>query len=249
MEYLIDQFANASPTVRIDPDASAVSIYPILDRLFEDQPVTITDSAVDQPDDIAVIRDGDIAASSSAEELLRSVLLVNSDVYITGSRKLTEVKLPDVLEALEGTPLRVRGYPVSDTEKLLLIAVSRAIERMAYETGAGTLRVGFQRFSRLVEESGTYRVYERLSETDVDIHAYGVEDRPLPSEFGFTVHGDTSRLHRRCWFAVFVPPSTEERSAGLFAIERDSNHYSGFWTFRPQRVRSINRAIERSVTA
>lgn len=249
MDHLIERLADASPTVRINPDTCAGPVRETLDRIFENQPVSIAETPAGQNEDIVVVRDGEVVAGSSTEELLRSILLVNSDVYITGSRSLAETELPDVLKALEETPLRLRGYPASDSEKLLLITVSRAIERLAYEANRGTLRVGFQRLSRLVDEPGTYRVYERLCESDLDVHAYGVGDSSPPSAFDLSVHAGTSRFHRRCWFVVFEPSETGEQYAGLFAIEREPNHWDGFWTFRPRRVRSIARAIESDIAA
>ena len=249
MNRLIDRFANASPTLYIDPDACVAPVHEAMDQLFEDQPVTVSGGSSDQPDDIVVVRDGEVVASSSADELLESVLLINSDVYISGSRSLTETEFPEALKALEETPFRLRGYPKSDSEKLLLITVSRAIERLAYGTGEGTLRVGVQQLSRLVDEPGTYRVYERLCETDLDVHVYGVEDTQLPAELDLTAHTGTSQFYRDCWFVVFEPPSSNGRSAGLYAIEREPNHWEGFWTFRPQRVGSISRTIEDSTAA
>ncbi len=230
----------------IDPDASAAPVREALHRLFDNQPVTICEGAANQNDDLVVIRDGEIIASSSVDELLRSVLLINSDVYISGARGLEETELPDVLKALEETPLRLRGYPDSDLEKLLFVKVSRAIERLAYETGKGTLWVGFQRLSRLVDEPGTYEAYKQLCTTDLDIHAYGVDDPRLPPEIerDLTVHAGSSRLHSRCWFVVFEPPSSNGRSAGLLAIEQEPNCYTGFWTFQPRRVESIRQTIE-----
>lgn len=246
MEHLIERFADASPTVRVDPNACVAPVRETLGRIFENQPVSITETPADQSDDIVVVRDGEVVAGSSTEEFLRSVLLINSDVYITGSRDLTETELPDMLKALEETPLRLRGYPASHSEKLLLITVSRAIERLAYEAGRGTVRIGFQRLSRLVDEPGTARVYERLSETDLDVHAYGIGDSSLPSAFDLSVHTGSSQMYRRCWFVIFEPPTAAGQYAGLFAIEREPNHWDGFWTFRPQRVRSLDRAIRRS---
>ena len=246
MEHLIERFADASPTVRVDPDACVAPVRETLDRIFENQPISITETPGEQRNDIVVVRDGEVVAGSSTEELLRSVLLVNSDVYITGSRDLTETELPDVLRALEETPLRLRGYPASDSEKLLLITVSRAIERLAYEAGRGTVRVGFQRLSRLVDEPGTARVYERLCETDLDVHAYGVEDASPPLDLD--VHTGISQMYRRCWFVIFEPSTAAGRYAGLFAIEREPNRWDGFWTFRPERVRSLEQAIRESMT-
>ena len=160
-----------------------------------------------------------------------------------------------MLCALEEIPFLVRGYPESDTEKLLLIAVSREIERRAYNAGAGTLHVGFQELSRLVDEPGTYRVYEQLCETDLDIHAYGVEDVSPPTELDLTVHTGSSLFYRRSWFVVFQPeqavqqaadtvatPPTDQ-AAGLFSTEREPNRWGGFWTFDPERVDTITRTI------
>lgn len=246
MKNPVDEIENASPTVCIDPEASFAPVREVMDRLFENQPVSISEGSADQSDDLVVVRDGETIASSSIEELLRSVLLINSDVYISGSRSLEETELPDVLKALEETPLRLRGYPDSNSEKLLFIAVSRTIERLAYETGDGTLWVGFQRLSRLVDEPGTYEVYEQLITTDLDVHVYAVEDTRPPPELDdtVTVHTGTSHLHSRCWFVVFEPLSSDKRSSGLFAVERESNYYEGFWTFQPERVESLRRTIE-----
>ncbi len=249
MNNLIDRFANASPTLHIDSDACVAPVHETMDQLFENQPVTVSGGSSDQPDDVVVLRDGEVVASSSAEEILESVLLINSDVYISGSRSLTETEFPEVLRALEETPFRLRGYPKSDSEKLLLITVSRAIERLAHETREGTLRVGVQQLSRLVDEPGTYRVYERLCEADLDVHVYGVEDTRPPAELDLTVHTGTSPLYRHCWFVVFEPPSSNGRSAGLWAVEEEPNHWEGFWTFRPQRVEPISRTIEDSAAA
>ncbi len=246
MEELIDRVQDASATMCVDPAASVAPVRETLDRIFENQPVTVDEADTDQEGDVVVVRDDRVVASSSIEELLQSILLVNSDIYTTGSRALTETELPDVLKALEETPLRLRGYPESDSEKLLLVTVSRAIERLAYETGAGTIRAGFQRLSRLTDESGTYRVYEQLCATDLDVHAYGSRDVP-PPELDLTVHTGTSRIHRGCWFVVFIPPTAGDRAAGMFAIEREPNRWKGFWTFRPPRVRSIDRAIGHAI--
>lgn len=215
--------------------------------MFDNQPVSVTTGSLEQSSEIEVFCDGTRLAGSSVDELLRSLLLVNSDVYITGSRPLVECTLPDVLRALQEVPFLVRGYPASDTEKLLLIAVSREIERIAYEAATGTLRVGFQQLSRLVDEPGTYRVYEQLCETDLEIHAYGLEDVPLPKELDLTVHTGSSRLYRHGWFVVFQPETTDDpataQAAGLFSIARESNHWDGFWTYDPERVDTITETI------
>jgi hypothetical protein len=248
IDRLFTQLPSRSYTIRVDPAVSIGPIREILGRIFDTQPVAVTEGTANQAGDIEVVRDGTVVASSSAEAIMQSVLLVNSDVYITGSRRLADSELPDVLRALQEIPFQLRGYPESDSEKLLLIAVSRAIERRAAEAGAGTLRVGFQQLSRLVDEPGTHRVYEQLCATDLDIHAYGVEDVSPPAEFDLTLHTGRSRLHRRDWFVAFQPASTDDQPAGLFSTEREPNRWDGFWTFDPERVESIMQLVRETTT-
>jgi len=243
IDPLLAELPSRSYTIRVDPTASVAPVRETLARIFDTQPVSVTEGTADQQAEIVVVEDGTIVASSSVDEVLQAVLLVNSDAYTSGSRTLAESKLPAVLKALADVPFQLRGYPVSDSEKLLLIAVSRAIERQAYDLGAGTLQVGFQQLSRLVDEPGTYRVYEQLCETDLDIHVYGVADVLPPDELDLTVHTGSSQLHRRGWFVVFQPEGADDQPAALFSTEQESNQWRGFWTFDAERVASIRHRI------
>jgi len=251
-DRLFTQLPKGSYTIRVDPTASVAPVRETLVRVFDKQPVSVTAGSVDQSSEIEVLRDGTRVAGSSVDELFQSLLLVNSDVYISGSRPLAECILPDVLWALQEIPFLVRGYPESDTEKLLLIAVSREIERIAYTAATGTLRVGFQQLSRLVDEPGTYRIYEQLCETDLDIHVYGVENVPLPTELDLTVHTGSSQLYRHGWFVVFQPETTGDPAAtraALFSTEREPNRWGGFWTDDPDRVDAIAQTILESTSS
>lgn len=243
MERVFETRGEPTVTLRVDPDASVAPIREALARIFDTDRVSIIEGSPTQPAEVVAVRDDEVVATSSAESLLQSLLLVNSDVYITGSRALDEAALPDVLQALHDIPFRLRGFPDSDSEKLLLIAVSREIERRAAETGAGTLRVGFQQLSRLVEEPGTYRVYERLGETDLAVHAYGVGDTTPPAELDVRTHTGTSQLHRKGWFVVFEPPTRDIEPAGLYAIERGENDWEGLFSFEPSRIESMRTVI------
>jgi hypothetical protein len=183
-----------------------------------------------------------------ANELLESVLLINSDLYKTGAIELDAVALPDVFAGLDEVPFRVRGYPASNKEKLLLIVVSRVIERIAAEHGAGTLRASFQRLSRLDDERGTRSVYERVAGTGVDVHVYGVGDADSLSPLPVTVHTGTSYAYRRSWFVVFTPPDGADGDhVALLALEDEPNVWEGFWTFRPELVTRIERYIAEEV--
>ena len=244
MRRPFERLPPASATIRIDPSASVAPVQDALSRLFDDQQVSVTTADSGQADEVAVVRDGEVVATSSASAMMRSLLLVNSDVYITGSRGLDDAALPPTVQALHDLQFRLAGYPESDSEKLLLIALSRAIERRALDAGRGTLRVGFQRLSRLVDEAGTRRVYERLAETDLAVHAYGVGDTDLPESLGVTAHTGTTDLHRRGWFVVFEPPAASDAEpAALYAIEVGDNRWDGFWTYTPERVDGITEVI------
>lgn len=235
-------------TIRVDPEASVAPIRKALTRIFDTEQVSVTEGSASQAADVAAVRDGRVVATSPADALMRSLLLINSDVYITGSRDLDDARLPAVLQALHDIPFQLRGYPESDSEKLLLIVVSRAIERRAAEIGAGTLRVGFQTLSRLVEEPGTYRVYQRLADTDLAVHAYGVGDVLPPDDIDLAVHTGTSQFYRKGWFVVFEPPTADGEPAGLYAVERSENEWDGFWTFEPARVDAMEAVIAESAT-
>ncbi|KDS90646.1 histidine kinase [Halorubrum saccharovorum] len=219
----------------------------LLDSLLEDQSVAISERDLPDTDAdvVLLVEDGEVVARSTLDELLESVLLINSDLYKTGTIDLDEVSLPDVLSGLDEVPFRLRGYPHSNKEKLLLIVVSRVIERIAAEAGGGTLRASFQRLSRLRDERGTHEVYEAVGNSGVDVHVYGVGDVDPSSSLPVTVHRGRSYPYRRSWFVVFTPPEEADagRHAALVALEDEPNVWDGFWTFRPALVDRIDRHI------
>ncbi|MGQ3328281.1 MULTISPECIES: DICT sensory domain-containing protein [Halorubrum] len=219
----------------------------LLDALLEDQSVAISERDLPETDTdvVLLIEDEEVIARSALDELLESVLLINSDLYKTGAVDLDEIALPDVLAGLDEVPFRLRGYPHSNKEKLLLIVVSRVIERIAAETGGGTLRASFQRLSRLEDERGTRDVYEAVGDAGVDVHVYGVGDADPGATLPVTVHQGRSYPYRRSWFVVFTPPPAADagRHAALVALEDEPNVWDGFWTFRPELVARIERHI------
>lgn len=189
------------------------------------------------------------------------MLFVNSDLYTTGSRDLSELQIPTVITGLEDAVFTLRGYPESNRQKLLLITISRFIERVAWTAGSGTLRSSFQRLSRIDDEVGTRRVYERVTEAGVDTHLYGIPD-DLPRSLDAVIHGGDSRDFTDSWFVVYDPPNgpqaIEDGAAtdlergvrggvGLLAVETDPRRWQGIWTFDPGPLRELNRYIERNL--
>ncbi|AXG06308.1 histidine kinase [Haloplanus rubicundus] len=206
---------------------------------------------LDVPDaeaDQVVLLDGDdVVATSPLAVLEDEILLVNSDLYMTGAKALGDVTLPDVFANLDETPFRVRGYPASGSEKLPLIMISRHIEQLAWEHGSGRLRSSFQRLSRLDDERGTRTVYETVGNTDVDVHVYGVPDWLPPESFPGVVHAGYDGEFRTSWFVVFHTEDPTAETAALVAEHIGDNEWDALWTFDDDRIRTINRYIERTL--
>jgi len=204
----------------------------MLENLFEEQSVAVEDRIDEEYDDntVLLVEGDDVVATSPLSALQDAVLMINSDLFITGTRDMVATEVPDVIDGLTEVPFTLRGYPDSNKEKLLLILISRHIERLAYEHGAGTLRSSFQQLSRIEDERGTRRAYERVAETDVDVHIYGQPDWLVPEEFPVTAHGGYKWDFRHSWFVLFNPPG-EEEGAALLAIETNPGEWEGFWTY------------------
>jgi len=246
-----DEIHDSNKTLAFVNRSSPDAVRNLLGSLFGDQSVPIDELTlpIGESDTVALLEDGELIAESTVDELLQSVLMVNTDIYKTGARSLAEISVPDVLEGLDEVPFRVRGYPASDKEKLLMVAMSRVIERMAADSQGGTLRASFQRLSRITDEQGTERVYQTIGESGTDVHVYGVDDWDRPS-LPVTVHTGTSPEYRRSWFVVFTPPDDagpDAEQAALVALEDEPNLWDGFWTFRPELVTRVQNYIATSL--
>ena len=224
-------------------------IQDMLEETFDERSVGIEELDVpDAADDVVVLLDGDeVVATSPLRVLEDELLFVNSDLYITGTKALGDVTLPSVFAKLDETPFRVRGYPASDSEKLPLIIISRYIEQLAWEHGSGRLRSSFQRLSRLDDERGTRTVYETVGDTDVDVHVYGVPDWIPPRSFPGVVHAGYHGEFRTSWFVVFHADDADVETAALVAERVGDNEWEALWTFDDERIRAVNRYIERTL--
>ena len=248
-------------TDAVDDSSEAVpSIDVEVLRRHENVPFDGGDPA--EIENLVLLMEGDeVVAGSTLGELGDAVLFVNSDLYITGSRSLADVDLPSVISGLDDATFTLRGYPESNRQKLLLITISRFIERAAWMAGDGTLRSSFQRLSRIDDEVGTREVYERVSETGVDTHLYGVPD-DLPEGLDAVIHAGDAPDFTDSWFVVYRPPEGPhpaesdpdsdlgrgiEGGVGLLAVETEPRTWRGLWTFDSERVSRVNRYIERNL--
>ncbi|RQG92760.1 histidine kinase [Natrarchaeobius halalkaliphilus] len=194
-----------------------------------------------ETDAVALLEDGALVATSTMTELYESILAINSDLFVTGSRTFGEIDVPDVLEGLDDSRLRLRGYPLADKEKLVLILVSRYIEQLAWSSRSGTLRSSFQHLSRLNDEVGTNEVYARLEETNVDVHVYGFRGS---TDLDVTAHLGSTTEHRDGWFVIYDPddPSSDD-AAALVCLEVEPRVWDGFFTFDAARTAALEEYI------
>lgn len=271
LRSFIDDIGSVSRTIAVVGDDATSPLEALLADTFGDQPIDVessatvpVDSDIDPEIADALERDGDTAvlleagmpvAASPMSDLYDSLLAINSDLFVTGARGVGDIDLPAVLAALDETRLRLRGYPRSHKEKLLLILISRYIEQHAWAAGSGTLRSGFQHLERIDDEIGTREVYAELTTTDVDVHVYGLEsDVATAVDLDVTRHTGTGAEYRDGWFVVYEPDETaalENDPApdpiALVCLEIEPGVWDGFWTYDPDRVAGIGAYVEQEL--
>lgn len=223
-------------------DSHPASYDQILQKLFQRQPVEQTDLDTNIDGDQVILLDEEqtVVATSPLQALSETILLVNSDLYRTGGVRLSEIEVPDVIEALSDTVFHARGFPESNYEKLPLILISRQIERLSYEHG-GTHRASFQRLSRIEDERGTANVYRKLSEQGVNTHVYGVPDELPPRELDVSIHAGFGGDWDSSWFVLH---RSETAAAALVALETGVNEWEARWTYERETVEEIEDVIK-----
>lgn len=121
-----------------------------------------------------------------------------------------------------------------------MVAASREIEDRAWRVGRGSLYAGFQTVSTL---SGERDLYERLGDSDVDVHAYAVPDIDPPEDSSFQLHLSRNEEIASSWFVVFDDWSRERdvrsQKCALLAEEREPRQFYGFWTYDAATVEYI----------
>lgn len=225
----------------LNPDVSPAATNRIHDYL-DAQHVRITRAETDSrsPKNVAILHDdGEFRAASDLREVAK-----RADVDGAMSADFEDVPTPEVLTAIDNRTF-------SEFGKRRMIVASREIENLAYDTGGGNLYSGFQRLS-LVESQ--HRIYQKLGESDVDVHVYGYPDWDVPERLGVDVYPNETEEIGRTWFVAFdggasaTPAGTGQSGAGgghdepkgaLLAEEVGENVYSGFWTYRPAIVDEI----------
>ncbi|MFB6311793.1 MAG: DICT sensory domain-containing protein [Salinirussus sp.] len=241
VKALIDRVDAEPATLLVLNRTEPAPFLNLLSSAFERQPVHVVEREVPGPisDEVILVDKEGVRATSHLTDLAEGFLLINSDQYRTSARNLEESAVPAVLRELTDIAFDLRGYPASNKEKLLLIVMSRYIEARALRIGSGELRAAFQRLSRLDDEYGTRMVYERLADTDVETHVYGVDDDLSGVPENLHVHADDTEEYRRSWFVTFESESGYDEAVALVAWETGENHWRGSWTFDPAKTRSV----------
>jgi hypothetical protein len=251
VETLDTLFAAGDPpdrTLAVVGDEQPGPVIDLFEEAFGSLDIDLTEMDIDADidDGVALVEGDDVVATSPMDSLRNTVLLVNSDLYTTGLSGIEGHDAPEVLTELDGAVYTLRGFPASTKEKLLLIVMSRYIEHRALKVGGGRLDVAFQKLSRIEDEYGTERIYERLADSGVEVHVYGVPDSYPTDIDGLWTHTGHSKAYRRSWFVVFSPPDDRVDPAALFARETDRNVWRSTWTYDPDRIDAIRQYIDRN---
>lgn len=122
-----------------------------------------------------------------------------------------------------------------------LLAVSREIEDRALRVGAGTLRVSFQTLSAFRPQVEVYR--HLATETNLDIHIYGLDDWTPPTIAGVTYHSDSGSAVDRYWLLAFDGGDDPTQACALLAQEQ-ADGYAGVWTDDSEIVGRILSALD-----
>lgn len=247
-QFLGDESAVSRSLVIVNRTAPK-PVARMLSKMFEGEAIDVSETEIEEmaSDTVVLVEDDEVIAHSSLDELQEEILLINSDLFISGARGLEEIEPLAVLESLADTPLFVRGYPESHSEKLPLILISRYIERRAWCQQRGTLRASFQSLDRITDEIGTHQVYQRLDRVPVDVHVYGTPGWTPQPDSTITAHAGWSEDFLKSWFVVYTPPEGGDSHAALLALKEGPNEWRGFWTYQPSRVEAIDTYIARNL--
>ncbi|MFB6361720.1 MAG: DICT sensory domain-containing protein [Halobacteriales archaeon] len=244
LSQFIDRVGASEWAVQIVNRTAPDAIEEMLEDLFDGLTIDMTEEQLQDTDDdmVLLLNEGEPVASSPLSIVRDTLLLVNSDLYKTGTADIENIDPPDIILELADTVFSVRGFPESNIEKLVLTLISRYIEHQAWSRETGTLRSSFQRLSRLDDEQGTRRVYERLGQLPgLDVHAYGLPDWDPPEEMGLNIHEVTDDEIMQHWFVVYQ--TSTGQNAAMLAVKSGLHEWDGYWTFDQSQIRSMNEYI------
>jgi DICT domain-containing protein len=122
-----------------------------------------------------------------------------------------------------------------------MVMASREIERHAWAVGTGELHAGFQSLSRVDHQAP---VYERLAETDLEVHVYGHPDAALTLDV--VDHGHATPELADAWFVAFDGDGDDDRACVLLAEEVGEGIFDGMWSGRAPLAESLIEYVARA---
>ncbi len=175
----------------------------------------------------------EVVLTADGEELLdASIDELWSAVTTTAEVLQTDADPVWLIDQLETSTFRSQSVPQ-------LVVASRYVERRAERQGKGTLYACFQHLSRVDRDLRTMLYYNVLGRTDLDVHLFGLPDRPPLDTDGLLVHDADSEELARTWLVAYDGNSEDDLKAALLAEEIGPRQYRGFWTQEPERVDEV----------
>lgn len=222
---LIEGVESERPTLTLCNFDGPAAVRSDVESYFDRLNVAVETASLDRPEpaNVALLHRGpDLLASATIPELTAVIDLDDAAATIEAGAETT-----DLFDHLEQTVFGAHG-----ADRRLLVQASHTIESMAWRTGRGRIHAGFQALSRLWNDERARRIYERIGETDVEVHVYGAPDADLATP-DWTVHRADSGELTESWFVCFTEP-TGTRTGTLAARQRGPNEYDGFWSYRTE---------------
>lgn len=217
-------------------------LYVMIKKMFSNQNIQVR-KRKNSTDSIIIKRNNEIITESSLEDIQKSILLTNSDQYKTQKNQMEKLVFPKAILSLQNEEFVLKGYPKAYNEKLILISISRYIEKLSYKYG-GIHHSTFQKISRINDEKSTKEVYELLSDTTDELHIYGQPDADI------TIHGTnvypnlgSSKAYKKSWIVIHL---SDNHAAALVAVEKEKkfNEWNAIWTFDREKVINLEKQMK-----
>jgi len=208
--------------------------FKMIKRMFENQNVTVN-KGNENNNNIIIYKNNSIVSKSSIEELGDSILYTNSDQYKTQQNQMKKLVFPKSILSLQDEIFELKGYPKKYNEKLILILISRYIEKLSYTHG-GVHHSTFQKISRINDEKGTKEVYDKLSNNVDKLHIYGqLDTEPELNGENIIFNFGSSDTYKYSWVVIHL---SKNYSAALTAIKKPNkfNEWNAIWTFDREKV-------------
>lgn len=219
---IVASVASEERTLVCYAPSEAASLVDEVEEYVSSHHVSVVHEVVDADGARAELRNGDTVVAEVSLDALRA--LVDPGVTRTVGES---VPYSPLLEGLSESTF-------SSYSRHQMLTASREVEDRAWRQGHGTLAAGFQRFSIFTDQAD---VYERLGNSDLDVHVYGEPDIDPPTG-PYTIHPTRAAGIPQSWFVAYDGGGQDIQKCALLAEERDDSFY-GFWTYEPKLVDRI----------